>query len=305
MWFDDEELSGRRLRASKSKRPRAILRVSARQSTQKRARMYRLAVFVLLPVALAIACGLAWWGTRLVGSYLFSKNDLFVIKHLNITAGEIITEPLVREYTGLHEGMNLFAPDIRAIRRRFLAHTPVVKAMNIRRVFPDTLQIEVTERQAIARLGRRGYLVVDDEGSVFAHRGGGGRQPPEISGHSRPSLKPGQRLDGLPRDAVRVLAACQEHGIDRELVFSEINAAGGFSGREDALRFYLEGGVTVDFWWPRGRGQRESADDEMLERLRYLRAVLRRAAQEGQRLQTVNLTLDDYTENCPVTPVWH
>jgi len=39
--------------------------------------------------------------------------------------------------------------------------------------------------------------------------------------------------------------------------------------------------------------------------LRYLRAVLRRAAQEGQRLQTVNLTLDDYTENCPVTPVWH
>jgi hypothetical protein len=295
--FDDADVYGRRLGRRKH-----VLNVRGGGAKGTHSPGYRAAVLVLVPVVLAgIMIGL-WFGARWTGRMLFSRNDRFRIARLEITAGQIITAPLIREYTGLREGMNLFAADIGAIRRAFLRRTPVVRSMTISRLLPDTLSIEVVERQAVARLGRRGSLAVDGGGIVFNSRGGQ-RYLPVLVGLSAGGMKPGQRIDGPGRDAALLLDVCERTGIDRDVVVSALDVRGGFSGREDALRLYLDGGTTVDLWWDRGGGAAAS-EERLRNRLLFLRGLLRRAAKERRTLRTVNLTLEDYTHNCPVTPGW-
>jgi cell division septal protein FtsQ len=302
MLFDDTDVHGRRLGRSDRGRRKQVLNVRGGGTAGAHSPGYRLAVLVLVPVVLAgLVVGL-WFGARWSGRMLFSRNDRFRIARLDITAGQVITAPLIREYTGLQEGLNLFAADIGAIRRTLLRRTPVVRSMTISRLLPDTLTIEIVERQAVARLGRRGSLVVDGSGMIFSRRDGQ-RHLPVLVGLSEGRMKPGERVQGAGRDAAWLLDLCEQTGIDRDVVVSAIDVRGGFSGREDALRLYLSGGTTVDLWWDRSGGAAAS-EDRLRNRLLFLRGLLRRAAKERRTLRTVNLTLEDYTRNCPVTPSW-
>jgi len=305
MLFDDEDVSGRRLSPSRKRRRRgkSVLNVKARLAVKQKDRMIRVGVLVMAPVALAAVVALTWWGGRTAGRLLFSRNDRFRVAQLEIVDGQIITEALIREYTGLREGMNLFEPDIGAIRRKFLRHTPVVRSMSISRHLPGTLHIEITERQPIGRLGRRRHLVVDEDGFVFGQRYQQNHIP-IITGTEEQGLRPGNSLDGLALDAVRVLALCRRSGLDQDIVVVEIDTRGSFSGREDALRLYLAGHTSVDLWWDRRKPGGEENLDGLLDRLVFLRSVLKRAEREGHALRTVNLTLEDYEDNCPVTPRW-
>ena len=304
MWFDDEEVSGRR-RLSKRRvsRRKNVLNVRARASASGHSRGYRLAVLVLVPVVLAGIATALWFGVRWTGHMLFSGNDRFRIEALDIAAGQVITAPLIREYTGLREGMNLFAADINEIRRTFLRRTPVVQSMTISRLLPDTLRVEIVERQAVARLGRRGSLVLDGKGIVFSQHTGN-RYLPVLVGYGGTRLKPGQRIGGLGLDAAVLLDLGEQTGIDRDVVVSAIDVRGGFSGRDGALRLYLTGGTTVDLWWERHHEDGQEGLNDLQGRLLFLRGLLRRAAKEHKTVRTVNLTLEDYRENCPITPSW-
>lgn len=303
MLFDDEDISGRRLLGSKKRRRRTRkprLKLNARVGGQKHSPVTKVAVFVLAPVVLAVFVALLWLGVVLAGRALFTGNDRFIIHELDVTPGRVITESLIREYTGLHEGMNLFEPDISEIRMKFLHHTPVVKSMTISRHLPDTLRVEIRERQPVARLGPRGHLVVDGEGWVFG-LGARNQSLPIIIGYDTRSLKPGSHLAGLALDAVRVLDVIRRTGMDSEIAVTDIDVSGGFSGREDSLRIYLASYTTVDFWWQRDKRGNGSSLSDLHERLMFLRGILRRAEQEGQIVRSVKLTLEDYQKKTTVT----
>ncbi|MBN1558298.1 MAG: FtsQ-type POTRA domain-containing protein [Lentisphaerae bacterium] len=304
MLFEDQDIFGPRLRRpARGRRRKPVLNVRARSRASRRSRVYHAAVFVLVPAVLAAATVLAWFGLQWTGRLLFSRNDRFTVRHLDIAPGRVITEPLIREYTGLHEGMNLFAADIASIRRGFLRRTPVVKAMTVARLLPDTLQVAVTERQAVARLGRRGTLVTDGSGMVFSQHTGK-KYLPVLIGLDGSQLRPGRRFGGLALDAARVLDMCERTGLDREVIITAIDVRGNFSGREQALRLYLAGGTTVDLWWVRGEADGTAPAEDLQARLVFLRGLMRRAAKEQKPVQTVNLTLDDFENNCPITPRW-
>ena len=62
MWFDDEEVSRRRLFAKMRKaRRRPILKVNGRLRMQKKTKMHRVAVFVLVPVIVVGAVVLVYF----------------------------------------------------------------------------------------------------------------------------------------------------------------------------------------------------------------------------------------------------
>jgi hypothetical protein len=63
----------------------------------------------------------------------------------------------------------------------------------------------------------------------------------------------------------------------------------------------LDSGTEVDLWWPRRDLKSAESITDLQNRLIYLRGVLKRAKQDGQRLRRVNLTLESYRNNCPVT----
>ena len=211
MWFDDEDIFTRRLfTAKRNRRRKPVLQVNARLSTQKKTRRHRVAVFVLVPTIILVAGLLVWKGLGLAGEMVFSKNDRFKIAHLDIRTqkGAVISPTLVREYTQLREGKNLFEFNIREIRNDFMENMPNLKSMIITRHLPDTLTIDMVERVPLARMGSSKTLVADSEGCVFAKSGALGL--PVVTGYQDKKLGPGSRIQDMGLAALQVLDACSD-----------------------------------------------------------------------------------------------
>jgi len=300
MWFKEKyRFSGRSRRGGRNRRLGPTLSVRTRVKARKRGAPSRAAMLLLLP-ATAVAAGLlVWLGVRFAGGLLFSRNPAFTLSRLIIRGDSPVTEDYIRGKQGIREGVNLFLFNIRSIREEFLRGAPNFKRMDIVRILPDTLSIEVTERTAVARIGREGGFVVDGDGFVFGPRA---RQAslPVIVGYRGPLLRPGDRIKGNAGDAVRILGFCDGSPLGADLLISGIDVSGNFTGLADDMQIYLASKTVVDFWWPRHGSKGQSPDRQMEDRLRVLRGVMRRAAKDGKRPRTVNLALENYRENCPV-----
>ena len=117
-----------------------------------------LASMVALGVAVPIIAGvvtLPVQSVRISGEFVHvSRSDI-----------ERAVEPLLAS--------GLMSIDLDALRRAALA-VPGVREVTVRRVWPDSLEIWVVERVAVARWGSGGYLEVD--GTHFAPVGGAGAE---------------------------------------------------------------------------------------------------------------------------------
>lgn len=124
-----------------------------------------LASMVALGVAVPIIAGVV---TLPVQSVKISGE--FV--HVSRSDIERAVEPLLAS--------GLVRVDLDALRRAAL-EVPGVREVTVRRVWPDSLELWVVERVAVARWGSGGYLEVD--GAHFAPAGGGGAEAlPVLSG---------------------------------------------------------------------------------------------------------------------------
>lgn len=114
-----------------------------------------LAVMVALGVALPIVAGVVTFpvqSVRISGEFV----------HVSRADIERAVEPLL--------GQSLFGIDLDELRRAALA-VPGVRQAKVRRVWPDSLEIWVVERVAIARWAGGGYLEID--GTHFTPADGG------------------------------------------------------------------------------------------------------------------------------------
>ena len=221
MWFEEEETKGRRLFRGRGLADRnTILKVNTKladkQSSQK------IGTGVLLAVAVVGLTLALWLGCRFVGRALFSENDRFQVRNLKIQEGSVISSELIKEYTQIKEGINLFSFDIAKVRKDFIRQSPNVKSMEIRRQLPDTVLIRVMERVPVARIGRKSPFVADAEGYVFGLRAGY-HELPVLIGYRDPGLKPGSRLRGISIAALEVVEACYDQKIGLHIDQVEIN----------------------------------------------------------------------------------
>lgn len=289
MWFDDEDISGRRLFAGKrNTRRKPVLQVNARLNIEKKAGMYRVAVFVLVPTIILAAGILVWKGLGLAEDLLFSKNDRFTITTLEIKTekGAVISPDLVREYTQLSEGMNLFEFNIRKIRDEFMHNAPNLQSMKISRHLPHTLKIDMMERVPLAQLGWRKALVADSEGCVFARRPGSGDLP-VITGYSAESLRPGSRIHGMGLASLHILDACSNPKLGLHVV--SVHA-----GKKEhiAVRIRHNGKKKeIDLnWRDMGERTRKSRED-LLKKLSAWAIFLE--TEKGRKLTHFDGTFDD------------
>jgi hypothetical protein len=275
------------------------VRLNAKASGAKPASGGRIAVAAF---ALAVVVGvvsLAWMGVTYIGRQLFSANPVYTISQFLVEGDGDVAYHFFHEMKHIQEGSNLFGFDIEALREEFLKSrlASKYKAVQITRELPGTLRIHVTERVPVACLPGGG-LVADAEGFVFGLKG---RQAlPQIAGYSEP-LQPGDRLKGNARDAVVLLDLCERTGLSRELAITGIDVAGGFRGREDDLRIHLLDRVEADLGWPRGETPSPASLEDLRGRMQFLVRVLAHGRVTGKRIKTVNLTLESYSNNCPVT----
>jgi hypothetical protein len=290
MWFEDEDVTGRRGLGWRRRAVRINVRVGGRRgvAASRTGRVVLLCALAAVTVA-AVGMGFRW----MLGA-LFFRNDTYRIAHLDIRGGGELVPYFIREKKGIQEGTNLFACNLRAIRDEFLQqrYSSKYQSLDISRILPDTLRVEVVERVPVARLGRRGGLVVDAEGYAFGIGTTAQQNLPIIYGYAGPALQPGDRIQGALRDAVTVLGAVEETGCGRDLSIAAIDVRGGLTGKRDDMRLILDNETEVWLWWPRRAAKGAGGMDDLRERLLLLRARLLRAKQEGQRLQRVNLTMD-------------
>lgn len=292
--FDELELFSSRGRRRANRSLRANVKPSPKAS------QFRIAVAVFVLCVLAGLVALLIYGISYAGKRLFAANPMYAIRTLDIPGDGDIVSYFIREKKGIREGTNLFAFDIERLREEFLQQRFAAKysTMEVTRHLPDTLRIVVTERVPIARFTGAGGLVADDDGYVFGLASG--RQAlPIVVGCNTPPL-PGERVEGNARAATAMLGLMERTGLSRELDVASIDVGGGFRGRADDLRIRLSDETIVDLWWAHGDEPADTPGD-LQGRLEFLAKVLSWGREHGRRFETVNLTLENYTNNCPAT----
>lgn len=287
MWLDSETVSGTRLLASRRRaRRRTTLRVTARMSRDRRAAVrWGIGAAIAAPLLAGVSV-LLWFGLRAAGRGAFARNPRFVIQRLEIEAGEVMHAGLVKEFTRIDVGTNLFAVNTGELRKAFLARAPNVQSIRFYRFLPDRMRIEITERVPLARVGRLGHLVASGDGHVFGLRAGLSRLP-ILSGYPGARLRPGNRLSGAARAAVQVLAACEDPELGIRI--REIDVS-----RTDYLMVFLEGhgGVRrMDLNWDGMGSETRASRAAMTERLRWASQVLH--SEKGRRQSRLDATYAD------------
>ena len=262
MWFDDGEISGRQLFGDKKRRKKPILQLHTRNKQPPREVATRTAVVVLVPLLIGFVLFLAWIGLRAVGQALFSENDRFKITRLDVLAATPRTKALMREYTQLREGMNIFAFDINHVRDYVMAHAAGFLSMTIRRQLPGTVVIEVMERTPLARVGSRGDLVADGEGWVFMPTSGM-RELPVIRSYGSDKLAPASRADSMTLAALQVLEAC-----DNPRLAMRVESIDADNAEYLTVRAAYGGRVRdLKLAWKGMRERSATAHDALLQRL--------------------------------------
>jgi cell division protein FtsQ len=136
--------------------PAALRRMHHRTDRRGRVRLLR---WLLAPVAVLVLLGTGGWllfGTSAAG-----------LRQISVTGGHLLSPAQVRAAAAVRLGTPLARIDLAAVRSR-VRTLPAVRDAAVRRQWPSTLVIAVTERTAAATVAGTGrYLVLDPAGVVF------------------------------------------------------------------------------------------------------------------------------------------
>ena len=265
---------GRRKNRSREGLLRAAVRSGERRRTVRRRVLAGLGVLIGLP---ALAVGLYWVGHQ-AWLGMFAENPFFEIKRIEITTDGMLGVGDVQEYARVRPGMNLFAVRPQDVRAALLA-VPVIADAQVGRRLPDGLVIEVTERIAVARLGRPGAgstLAVDATGHVLGPSSVR-ISLPVILGVRDVGLRPGDVVaDPMLPEALSILEVCNAEKMRGVLSVASIDV-----GQDERIEVGLASGERVLL-----------SRDRIKDKLWKLREMLREARRQGLALATYDLTVD-------------
>lgn len=196
---------------------------------QHRPQLYRGRFFYVRSIAVWALWGLAFL-TFLAGIVYFRNADVLKLKRVLVT-GKIsqASEQDIVILSGLSPGQSLVTIDLEDIKSSIEKH-PWVKNATLRRSFPDTIMVHVTERNPVAILltGNKMYLI-DDTGKPFTMlKPGMPADLPIISGFAESDLTRYPQYFSLRlKESVRSLAFFQTREIFRTDPPSELHWEAG------------------------------------------------------------------------------
>lgn len=211
-------------------------------STKKTARR-GMAVFLMIGLAgLLLVC--LYLILNYSGSLFFSRNDHFETKTISIHSDGRLTETQLRRYAEVEEGANLFAIDMDTVRDNLMS-SPLIESVRIQRDLPDTLNISVVERVAVAQIRWRrwgGTLLLDRSGVVLPPTRTG-MALPVIDGLKFDRLRPGEQLDDPGVQYIlELISACDTLGFGNQVAFKRFDLR-----YPDHINVKLEDGINARF----------------------------------------------------------
>jgi cell division protein FtsQ len=270
--------------AKRRKAPKRYYSKTRSKASKKTFFRRGLVVLLLVGLAVSLLAGI-FIGLKYAGSLFFSRNPKFELQVINITSdGRLLPEQL-REYAGLQTGTNLFSIDFDRLRRT-LEEVPLVESVTIERKLPDTLNINVIERVAMAQIrwNPRALPFLVDRYGVILPMTRSGQSLPLVEGLKLEKIRPGDCVDnpGI-RQCLDILAAADQLGLGAQVAFNSFDIR-----YPDFVTVVVNGETTVRFPLHSGR-----------EKLVRLVSVLQLSKEQGRRVKTIDLTPDG--RNVPVT----
>ena len=144
---------------------------------QVRSRRMNIAARVLMVLFCVAFAGFVFFrGGQWLTNRLMYENPAFTVRKVDVTTDGVMTHAEIRRFVILRPNQNLYALDLAAVKRD-LEMLPWIRHAFVERVLPETLRIQVEEREPVAEIRRpvttpRGELVtqrllVDDSGFVM------------------------------------------------------------------------------------------------------------------------------------------
>ncbi len=131
----------------------------------ERGTLIRLSVWGLASCALITAVLMSWFGLRRL---FFTRNPHFTLEHIDphVSKGNLEKKDVLARLN-LRPGKDyLFAIDLEEIRNTLL-EDPIIEEVEIVRILPDTLYVDVVSRTPVAQLLYRGGKTIDAAGYVM------------------------------------------------------------------------------------------------------------------------------------------
>ncbi|MEI6891426.1 MAG: FtsQ-type POTRA domain-containing protein [Pontiella sp.] len=229
---------------------------------------------IIIGILIGLVRGFSW-----IGDQLYSKNPRFEIQQLDISCDGNLGEDLIREFSGLREGMNLWECSFEEIEEK-LMKVARIESVELERQLPSTLMVRVKERVPVAQIsGRRVSkypFMVDRYGYVLPHRTSLNTLP-VIRGLDV-KLELGKPLGHIDVEtALKIIGICDRAGYLRTYIQIESLDL----KYSDYIDMRLKGGIRV-------RMPRFSLEPKLMN----LASVIKVSTGRGQRVKDVDLTLD-------------
>ena len=127
---------------------------SHKKKKNRRRRFFRIRVILF-----CLVCALIGFG--------ISQSPLFNVKHINVSGNENVDSAYILQLSGIKEGQHIYS--FRTGRAETMIETNAwVKSVKVKRILPNTVNIEISERTPVAAVAAgNGVLIVDEEGSVL------------------------------------------------------------------------------------------------------------------------------------------
>jgi cell division protein FtsQ len=146
-----------------------------KKKTSKKARNYLFAIFrwffvmLIRCIPLAVIAVLLFIGFITIKKYLYA-DDYFVITNLRITTDRVYPKEDVALRGNITSGESIFAIDVKKIAAALKADSRV-KDVQVRKLFPNTLDITMSIRQEYAYLtmpDKQRFYLMDREGYIIS-----------------------------------------------------------------------------------------------------------------------------------------
>lgn len=174
----------KRARVAREDRRQAVSGAEAKRPRKPLSASLRIGILLLI-LFLSLAA-LLW---------IYSSTRILNVRNIDVSGNKRLDISYIHGLSGITPDTHLLKMDVKAVEKALLSEPYVAKA-DIRRKFPNTVAINITERQPEGIISQNGrYHLVDKEGQVLESVDKKPPGLPEIQGLDLPLLYAGQWIE--------------------------------------------------------------------------------------------------------------
>jgi len=178
-----------------------------------------------------------------VAGLIFVKNSkYFKLERIDVIGQSAAPRIDAKDFMKIYRGRNIFDIDIRSLASQIESSRPVIETVVVRRMLPNRLEIDITERIPVAAIENRGeFAYVDKKGMTIAMAPKNDKLP-VISGiPTWPKLRVGEKIKSKELGMVfSLMEALDASNFTIKHEVSRIDVS-----KDENLSFYIENNIEV------------------------------------------------------------